>query len=92
MGLRGRKDGEMLALVNAEIAKYNVKGIEELIKTGKVPEHPGWEDLIVLERLFEEEKRLDEARLIGDPLEDVEMAHYRYPPSKIISFQFFAGL
>jgi len=54
-----------LALVEAEIAeiltKYNVRsveGLEELIRNGKVAEHPAWEDLITLERLLEEKKKL----------------------------------
>jgi len=56
-----------LALVEAEIAeilaKHNVRSIEELeerIRRGKVAEHPGWEDLIMLERLLEEKKKLSE--------------------------------
>ena len=56
-----------LALVEAEIAeilaKYGVRGIEELeehIRRGKVSEHPAWEDLITLEKLLEEKRRLKE--------------------------------
>ena len=57
-----------LALVEAEIAevrrRYGVESVEELerlVREGKVPEHPGWEDLITLERLVEERRRLREA-------------------------------
>jgi len=57
-----------LALVEAEIAeilaKYGVRSAEELeeyIRRGRVAEHPAWEDLIVLERLLEEKKKLSEA-------------------------------
>ena len=57
-----------LALVDAEIAeilaRYGVKSaieLEELIRGGRVPEHPAWEDLIVLERLLEEKRKLGEA-------------------------------
>jgi len=59
-GLRCR-----LALVEAEIlAKYGVRSAEELeeyIRRGRVAEHPTWEDLIALERLLEEKKKLSEA-------------------------------
>jgi len=61
-----------LALVEAEIAeilaKYNVRSAEELeeyIRRGKVAEHPAWEDLITLERLLEEKKKLSEALRLG---------------------------
>jgi len=57
-----------LALVEAEIAeiltKYGVRSVEELekyIRRGKVAEHPAWEDLITLERLLEEKRKLSEA-------------------------------
>ncbi len=57
-----------LALVEAEIAeilaKYGVRNAEELeecIRRGMVAEHPAWEDLITLERLLEEKKKLSEA-------------------------------
>ena len=57
-----------LALVEAEVAeikrRYGVRGVEELeraIREGRVPEHPGWEDLITLERLLDEKGRLEEA-------------------------------
>ncbi len=57
-----------LALVEAEmaeiLAKYNVRSAEELeerIRRGKVAEHPAWEDLIVLKRLLEEKRKLNEA-------------------------------
>jgi len=60
-----------LALVEAEIAeilaKYNVRSageLEEYIRRGKVAEHPAWEDLITLERLLEEKKKLSEAMRI----------------------------
>ncbi len=56
-----------LALIETEIAeilnKYSVSSVEELeelIHRGKVAEHPTWEDLIVLERLIEEKKKLTE--------------------------------
>ena len=35
------------------------KELEEAIKNGSVAEHPGWEDLIVIENLDEKIKRLD---------------------------------
>jgi len=57
-----------LTLVEADIAeilaKYGVQSIEELeerIRRGEVGEHPAWEDLIALERLLEEKKKLGEA-------------------------------
>jgi len=57
-----------LALVEAEITeiltKYDVRSIEELeesICKGKIAEHPAWEDLIVLERLLEEKKKIIDA-------------------------------
>ncbi|HID41637.1 MAG TPA: hypothetical protein EYP33_05730 [Pyrodictium sp.] len=50
-----------LRLVEAEIAeilaRYGAGSIEELanwVEQGRLPEHPGWEDLIVLENLLEE--------------------------------------
>jgi len=53
------------AFVEADIAeilaKYGVRSAEELdeyIRRGRVAEHPAWEDLIVLERLLEEKKKL----------------------------------
>jgi len=52
-----------LAKTNAEIAelliKYKVNSLSELevkIKKGQVPEHPAWEDLIILEELIETKK------------------------------------
>jgi len=57
-----------LVIVEAEIAeilnKYgvsSVKGLEEAIEKGRVPEHPAWEDLVILERLVEYEYKLKEA-------------------------------
>ena len=57
-----------LALVEAEIAeiltKYGVRSVEELeerIRKGEVTEHPAWEDLIMLEKLLAEKRRLSEA-------------------------------
>ena len=57
-----------LALVEAEIAKIltkygvrSVEGLEERIRKGEVTEHPAWEDLIMLERLLDEKRRLSEA-------------------------------
>ncbi len=57
-----------LALIEAEIAeiltKYGVRSAEELeeyIRKGKIAEHPAWEDLITLERLLEEKRKLSEA-------------------------------
>ena len=34
------------------------------IKKGQVPEHPAWEDLIILEELIETKKRLEEGLAI----------------------------
>ncbi|MEX2702421.1 MAG: hypothetical protein ACTSYM_00685 [Candidatus Baldrarchaeia archaeon] len=60
-----------LAKTNAEIAelliKYKVNSPSELevkIKKGQVPEHPAWEDLIILEELIETKKRLEEGLAI----------------------------
>lgn len=60
-----------LAKTNAEIAelliKYKVNSLSELevkIKKGQVPEHPAWEDLIILEELIETKKRLEEGLAI----------------------------
>lgn len=57
-----------LRLIEAEISevlnRYGVKSARELedgIARGEVPEHPGWEDLIVLNRLIDERKRILEA-------------------------------
>ena len=54
-----------LALIEAEIlAKYGVRSAEELeeyVRKGEVAEHPAWEDLITLERLLEEKRKLSEA-------------------------------
>ncbi len=54
-----------LRSVEAEIAsilgRYGVKSLQELearIKDGSMPEHPTWEDLIVLENLEEEKRRI----------------------------------
>ena len=56
-----------LRLVEAEIAeilaRYGADSIEEIVngvKQGRLPEHPAWEDLIVLENLLEE-RRIKEA-------------------------------
>lgn len=56
-----------LALIEAEIAeilaRYGVQSLGELesgIRSGRIPEHPAWEDLIVLERLIEEKKVISE--------------------------------
>lgn len=56
-----------LRLVEAEIAsilgRYGASSIEELearIRRGEAPEHPGWEDLIVLEALVGERERIIE--------------------------------
>ncbi len=57
-----------LRLIEAEIfeilSKYHVKSVDEFerrIARGDVAEHPGWEDLIALERLTEERKKILEA-------------------------------
>jgi hypothetical protein len=57
-----------LRLVEAEIAgilaRYGAGSageLEEMIREGRVPEHPAWEDLIALERLEEERRRVLEA-------------------------------
>ncbi|RLI63247.1 MAG: hypothetical protein DRO67_06020 [Candidatus Asgardarchaeum californiense] len=62
---------EELAEIKAEIAeimiKYNIKStkeLEEKKKKGKIPEHPTWEDLIVLEELMETKRRLEEGLAI----------------------------
>jgi len=54
-----------LRSVETEIAsilgRYGVKSLQELearIKNGSIPEHPAWEDLIVLENLEEEKRRI----------------------------------
>ena len=58
---------EEIATINAEIAeiklKYNVKDsteLEEKIKRRELSEHPTWEDLIILENLLAEKKKLEE--------------------------------
>jgi len=67
----GREAVEMwlrrrLVLVEAEIAeiliKYSVKDareLEEHIRKGEVAEHPAWENLITLEKLLEEKRKLN---------------------------------
>lgn len=43
--------------------RYNVTSSEEIekkIKNGEIPEHPGWEDLILLENLESAIARIDE--------------------------------
>ena len=57
-----------LRLIEAEItvilSRYNADSTEDLaalIEHGEVPEHPSWEDLIVLENLVEEKKKIREA-------------------------------
>ncbi len=62
-----------LRLIEAEIVsilgKYGVESPEELeakIKHGELPEHPTWEDVIVLENLEEERRRIIEV------LEEIE--------------------
>ncbi len=56
-----------LRVIETEIAsilsRYGVKSLEEIetgIKNGTIPEHPAWEDLITLENLEEERKRIIE--------------------------------
>ncbi len=64
-----------LALIEAEVAsilsRYGVRDPEELeaaIREGRVPEHPAWEDLIVLQRLLDEKQRVEEVlRELGGP-------------------------
>jgi len=58
---------EEIAEIKAEIAeimiKYNIRSIEELekkIEKKELPEHPTWEDLITLENLMKERKKLEE--------------------------------
>ncbi len=57
-----------LRFIEAEIFeildRYHVESVDELerrIVEGDAPEHPGWEDLITLERLTEERKKILEA-------------------------------
>jgi len=56
-----------LKLVEAEIAavlsRYNVGDPEELrarVEQGAVPEHPAWEDLVILENLVKEREKIVE--------------------------------
>ncbi len=46
---------ELLACYGAE----TVKALEEKIKTGDVPEHPAWEDLIEIKNIEAEMKEID---------------------------------
>ncbi len=62
-----------LRLVEAEITsilgKYGARSLEEFearMKRGELPEHPVWEDIIVLENLEEEKRRIVEV------LEEIE--------------------
>ena len=36
------------------------KDFEKKLEKGEIAEHPGWEDIIVLENLEEEQKKIDE--------------------------------
>ncbi len=64
-----------LMAVEAEIvsilSRYGVKSLDELeakVKSGNVPEHPAWEDLITIENLEEERRRIIEVlREIEEP-------------------------
>ncbi len=50
---------EIMSILN----RYNVKSLGELeakIKSGDIPGHPAWEDLITLENLEDEKKRVIE--------------------------------
>ncbi len=54
-----------LRLLDAEIAeilaRYGAASPEELeamVRGGRVPEHPAWEDILVLERLESERRRI----------------------------------
>ena len=53
-----KKKSEILRDRIAIFAKYNIMGsskeLENLIKKGKIPEHPAWEDLITLENIDNE--------------------------------------
>jgi len=56
-----------LRVIETEITsilnRYSVKSLGELearIRSGDVPEHPAWEDLITLENLEDEKKRIIE--------------------------------
>jgi len=56
-----------LRIIEAEItsilSRYGVKSLGELeakIRSGDVPEHPAWEDLITLENLEDEKRRIVE--------------------------------
>ncbi len=69
-----------LALIEAEVAsilsRYGVSSpgeLEEAIREGRVPEHPAWEDLTVLQRLLDEKRRVEGVlrELEGDPLEEI---------------------
>lgn len=45
------------------LARYNAissEEIEEKIRNGEIPEHPAWEDLILLENLESANARIDE--------------------------------
>ena len=62
-----------LRLVEAEIVpilgKYGARSLEELearMERGELPEHPVWEDIIVLENLEEERRH------IAEVLEEIE--------------------
>jgi len=57
-----------ILLVESEIKenllRYGVADVAELeekIKKGEIEEHPAWEDLVTLENLINEKKRLEEA-------------------------------
>ena len=57
-----------LLLLEAEIAEIlgrygggSIGELEEMVADGRIPEHPGWEDLVVLERLAAEKRRVEEA-------------------------------
>ena len=54
-----KKKSEILRDRIAILVKYNVdslKELENLVKKGKVSEHPAWEDLITLENIDKELK------------------------------------
>ena len=61
--LRERRRACMLERLEI-LRRYRAKSasdLEAMIREGKVEEHPGWEDLILLENIEEEIRRIDKA-------------------------------